>query len=167
MTPQPHSALAFGAPQFADPAVSELARQQGDLAAWQLALGTQDPAAALQRVHGDFAVGIVGAGGQVLLAVDRFAVRTMCYRLVAGELIFAERADALAHAPLGDSPLLARIPNAATERAAPCAELLLEGYLDLSERLDSQDDRDRAQAAAAQLLQCLSAIRDAEATEPR
>jgi len=71
-----------------------------------------------------------------------------------------ERADALGHAPMESSSLLARVPNAATERAAPCAELLLEGYLDLSERLDSQDDRDRAQTFAARLLQCLSAIRD-------
>lgn len=78
-----------------------------------------------------------------------------------------KRADALAASPLGDSPLLARVPEAATGRALPCAELLLECYLDLSERLDSQDDRDRAQTSAAQLLQCLSAIRDAAATEPQ
>lgn len=71
------------------------------------------------------------------------------------------RADRLAALPPEDSPLLAHIPNAATERPLPCAELLLECYLDLGEHLDSQDDRDRAQTSAAELLQCLSAIRDA------
>ena len=75
----------------------------------------------------------------------------------------SRRADKLASAPLADSPLLAHIPNVAAERALPCAELLLECYLDLSEHLDSQDDRDRAQTFAGQLLQCLSAIRDAAA----
>jgi rubrerythrin len=69
------------------------------------------------------------------------------------------RAAALVAAPLGDSPLLARVPNDAAERLLPCAELLLECYLDFAERLSSQESRDRAQTFAAQLLGCLSAAR--------
>lgn len=70
-----------------------------------------------------------------------------------------ERAAALRIAPLGDSPLLAQVPADAVERPSPCAELLLETYLDLAERVPSQEGRDRAQAFAAQLLDCLPALR--------
>ena len=97
--------------------------------------------------------------------VDAIARTASLDELTACAVEAGARADALADAPLDDSPMLRRIPEAATERALPCAELVLECYLDLSERLDSQDDRDRAQTSAAQLLQCLSAIRNA--TEPR
>ena len=69
------------------------------------------------------------------------------------------RAAALLAVPLGESPHLAHIPADATERLLPCTELLLECYLDLAERLSSQEQRDRAQAFAAQLLDCLSAAR--------
>lgn len=69
------------------------------------------------------------------------------------------RADALSLAPLGDSPLLAHVSTDAAERLLPCTELLFEYYLDMAERLSSQEERDRAQAFAAQLLDCLSAAR--------
>jgi len=41
-------------------------------------------------------VGLREASGRTLLAVDRFSIRTLCYRLDRGLLRFAERADALA-----------------------------------------------------------------------
>jgi asparagine synthase (glutamine-hydrolysing) len=50
----------------------------------------------LAGVEGDFAVGLQELTGRTLLAVDRFSIRTLCYRLVSGVLRFAERADALA-----------------------------------------------------------------------
>ena len=56
-----------------------------------------EPAAALAAVGGDFALGLHLSGGRVLLAVDRFAVHTLCWRLVGGRLHFAERADELAN----------------------------------------------------------------------
>ena len=48
------------------------------------------------RVAGDFAIGLRQPDGRVFLAVDRFAIRTLCYRLVDSQLRFAERADTLA-----------------------------------------------------------------------
>lgn len=66
------------------------------------------------------------------------------------------RADALAGEQLGDTPLLKRVPPEAAGRLRPAAELLLEAYLDLGERLHSESGRERAQAYAAQLLDCVS-----------
>src|SRR5690606_23848077 len=66
------------------------------------------------------------------------------------------RADALASEQLGDTPLLKRVPPEAAGRLRPAAELLLEAYLDLGEGLHSESGRERAQAYAAQLLDCVS-----------
>ena len=85
--------LAIGTPQFADAALAEPARTQGAAAAWQAAF-EQHGARAAAGVTGDFAVGVVDATGRSWLAVDRFAVRTLCYRLHDGRLQYAERADA-------------------------------------------------------------------------
>ncbi len=91
-------ALTLGSPRFADPRLARLAREQGDAAAWQasLALG---PARAAAGAEGDFAVGLTDAAGRTFLAVDRFAVRTLCYRVIDGRLHFAARADDLAALP--------------------------------------------------------------------
>ena len=51
---------------------------------------------ALADTRGEFAIAIGDEVGRTLLAVDRFAVRTLCYRVCDGRLLFAERADALA-----------------------------------------------------------------------
>jgi len=46
--------------------------------------------------RGDFAIAVSDpASGRAFLAIDRFAQRTLCYRVCNGELQFAERADAL------------------------------------------------------------------------
>ena len=75
---------------------------QGDPPAWQAAL-TQDQLArqaqAAAGVEGDFAVGLTDAAGRTFLAVDRFAIRTLCYRVIDGALHYAERADDLAALP--------------------------------------------------------------------
>lgn len=71
-----------------------------------------------------------------------------------------KRAEELSVSPLGDSPLLVHIPESATERPLPCAELLFECYVDFINRLSSQHNRDRALTFATQLLQCLSATRN-------
>lgn len=73
------------------------------------------------------------------------------------------RAETLLAASLDDSPLLAQVPAGAADRLLPCAELLLECYLDLAERLPSQEDRNLAQTFAAQVLGSLSAVRDGPA----
>ncbi|WP_239467089.1 asparagine synthetase B family protein [Rhodoferax koreense] len=90
--------LASGTPRFNDSKLTELARSQGALAAWQKAIDTPHPAQAIAEVDGDFATGFHTATGSVVLAVDRFAIRTLCYREVDGELRFASRADELADA---------------------------------------------------------------------
>jgi asparagine synthase (glutamine-hydrolysing) len=89
--------LATGAPAAAasaDPpsGIVEAMRQGRDAAA-----------AAVAALRGPFAFGFHdAASGCTLVAVDRFAMRTMCYRVEGAQLRFAERADALA----GDSDAL-------------------------------------------------------------
>ena len=70
--------------------------QSGDVSsAWRAALQGA-PESAAQGVTGDFAVGLREPGGRIFLAVDRFAVRSLCYRVDNGQMRFAARADELA-----------------------------------------------------------------------
>ena len=97
------SALSLGKPRFKDSSLAEIARQKGDVAAWEKLFrekGMLAPAA----VAGDFAVGLSDVGGRTFLAVDRFAVRSLCYRQVGDRLLFAERADELADSSVEIDP---------------------------------------------------------------
>jgi asparagine synthase (glutamine-hydrolysing) len=85
-----------GSPVFRDPRLAALAESQGAAAAWRTVLA-RGPAA-IGEVDGDFAVAMQESSGRTVLAVDRFAVRTLCWRLTAGGLRFASRADELADA---------------------------------------------------------------------
>lgn len=87
-------ALLLGEPRFRDAAVDALARSAGAAAAWRHVLAGDDDA--LATVDGPFAVGIAQADGDGTLAVDRYAIRSLCYRVIDGHLRFAERADDLA-----------------------------------------------------------------------
>jgi asparagine synthase (glutamine-hydrolysing) len=91
------TSFAVGAPVFRDADISQRARSDGVLAAWHAALarGASEAAALAQ---GEFAVAIREPSGRTFLAVDRFAIRTLCYRVVGNELRFAARADALVDA---------------------------------------------------------------------
>lgn len=91
------SSLALGSPQFSDSSLAELARTQGPLAAWHAAVA-RDAKKAGAGVTGNFSVGLQEANGRVFLAVDRFAIRTLCYRVDNSRIRFAERADELADA---------------------------------------------------------------------
>lgn len=93
--------LALGRPRFADGALADVARTQGDAAAWRAALAQGLPAAvaAAGAATGDFAVGLTDAHGRGFAAVDRFAIQTLCWRVVDGRIHFAERADTLAALP--------------------------------------------------------------------
>ncbi len=95
----PHNAptLTLGHPRFDDPALAELAQRDGAAAAWRQAWRA-GAAQAAAGVRGDFAVGLRDDTGRCFLAVDRFAVQTLCYRVVDGRLLFARRADELADA---------------------------------------------------------------------
>lgn len=89
--------LASGRPRFATSELFSIAGTQGDLAAWRSLIAKEGPEA-VRNVSGEFAVGFTDANGRGFLAVDRFAIRSLCYRVVGGELCFAERADELADA---------------------------------------------------------------------
>ncbi|MBE0547632.1 MAG: asparagine synthase, partial [Rubrivivax sp.] len=88
-----------GAPRFRDSRLADLARTQGNAAARQAALAQGGAAPAAAGTEGDYAVGITDAAGRTFLAVDRFAIRTLCYRVINGALHYAERADDLAALP--------------------------------------------------------------------
>ena len=90
--------LVVGKPLFKDARLAALAAEQGALAAWRQALSEHRAVGAAQAVGGDFAVGLQDPQGRVFLAVDRFAVQTLCYRVVDDHLRFAGRADELADA---------------------------------------------------------------------
>ena len=91
-----------GSPVFRDPRLAALAQAQGAAAAWR-ALLARGPAA-IAEVDGDFAVAMQEPCGRTVLAVDRFAVRTLCYRLTPSGLRFAWRADELADPSLPLAP---------------------------------------------------------------
>lgn len=93
----PREPLALGSPRFATPALATLLTQQGALLAWQQAYA-QGGVQALADVSGDFAVALPLADGGAFMAIDRFAVKTLCYRIIDGQLHYAERADALVDA---------------------------------------------------------------------
>ena len=93
--PSTASSLTLGAPRFSDTRLAGLAKDQGALAAWREAVA-KDAGKAAAGVTGDFAVGLREPGGRTFLAVDRFAIQTLCYRVTDGQIQFAARADALA-----------------------------------------------------------------------
>jgi asparagine synthase (glutamine-hydrolysing) len=89
--------LSAGEPEFAGdpPATGEAAKAKWSTLLVE-AMQDRSEAAALASVRGIFSVGITDDKGRSLLAVDRFAAKTMCYRVDAQGLRFAERADTLA-----------------------------------------------------------------------
>ena len=80
---------------FNDADLAAIAKRDGPASAWHTAF-SRHGADAPKAVHGDFAVGITAADGSVFLAVDRFAIRTMCYRIQDGVLRFSADARELA-----------------------------------------------------------------------
>lgn len=90
-----NSSLAMGSPRFADARLARLASEENILSAWSAAFSSLAEKAA-NDVSGDFSVGLVASDGRTFLAIDRFAIRSMCYRMRDGQLHFAARADELA-----------------------------------------------------------------------
>ena len=90
-----NNALVSGSPEFASREIAALAKSEGYLSAWRRLIGAGGKDA-VKEVSGDFSVGFFDSDGRGFLAVDRFAVRSLCYRVVDGELRFAARADELA-----------------------------------------------------------------------
>jgi len=88
---------ARGDYRFTDRDLARIAAERGNEAAWCEAFdrhGADAPA----HVTGDFAVAVRGNDDRTYLAVDRFAVRTLCYRIAGDDVHCHERADALAGA---------------------------------------------------------------------
>jgi asparagine synthase (glutamine-hydrolysing) len=88
--------LCLGAPRF--PAELEAGWPAGlDVAErWRRTVQALGPEQACRQVQGNFALALPLPDGQMLLAVDRFAVRSLCWRVLAGEVHAAPRADELA-----------------------------------------------------------------------
>jgi asparagine synthase (glutamine-hydrolysing) len=87
-------ALALGHPRFQDDALAALAAREGALSAWRQAFARYGLSAP-SRVSGDFAVAVTLDDGRSFLAIDRFAIQTLCYRISDGRIACAPRADAL------------------------------------------------------------------------
>ncbi|MBK8376014.1 MAG: asparagine synthase [Sphingomonadales bacterium] len=95
--PNTTPSLLFGCPGFPEGITANQPHNQSALAAWKQLLD-QGGIGALRKVTGDFAVAFQEADGRTFLAIDRFAIQTLCYRIVDGVLKFAARADELADA---------------------------------------------------------------------
>lgn len=89
------SSFSSGAFRFKHPELQQIAGDRGYLTGWSEAFSRAGIAAPLE-VSGDFAVAIPTPDGGVFLATDRFAIRSLCYRITDGQLLVAERADELA-----------------------------------------------------------------------
>lgn len=94
----PAPGLVTGTPRFAAAHLAQLAASQGAAAAWRAASREVGMARAAADVAGAFSVALTDSSGRTALAVDRFAIHTLCYRLVHGVLHVAPRADALVDA---------------------------------------------------------------------
>jgi asparagine synthase (glutamine-hydrolysing) len=89
--------LCSGKPRFDEPSLQRIAAEEGTASAWAQALSRRaSPEQAIAHADGDFAIALSVGSGRTLLAVDRFGIRSLCYRIDDGVLRFAERADALA-----------------------------------------------------------------------
>ena len=87
------SPILLGRPQFGDPKAAELHAQGDLLGAWQQVLSNGP--AGLAAMGGSFAVALTDRQGRQVLAVDRFATHSLCYRQDENGLRVAERADML------------------------------------------------------------------------
>ena len=101
--PATETFLTLGSPRFSDTRLAQVAAEQGPLSAWREAVA-KDAKGAAAGVTGDFAVALQEPSGRSFLAVDRFAIRTLCYRVTDGQLRFAGRADELADGASGVDP---------------------------------------------------------------
>lgn len=94
--------LCLGSPRFPE-SVQALPDSESR---WHALILAHGPAQAAALVEGDFAVALDLPDGSIFLAVDRFAIRTLCYRMGPAEVFISERADECAVAS-GDLDLQA------------------------------------------------------------
>jgi len=96
------SARAYGESRFVDADLASLAAR--DVSAAWIDAFERYGAAAPTKVHGDFAVAIRDRTGRTLLAVDRFAIHPLCFRVEGETLAFDPRADVVAGASKEQDP---------------------------------------------------------------
>lgn len=89
-------ALFKGSPRFPGPIPTPAAPAADVASAWHATLSQADLPQALAAVAGPFAVACTRADGSTVLAVDRFAIQSLCYRIDGDRIAVAERADELA-----------------------------------------------------------------------
>lgn len=89
------TSLCLGSPVMATATASN-GTSTWSIDAWRDLVRRDGIERAASSLTGGFAIGMREPDGSVTLAVDRFAVQTLCYRVVDGHLRFAERADELA-----------------------------------------------------------------------
>lgn len=65
---------------------------------WRQVVRRHGPERAAAMAQGDFAVAFTLDDGSIFMAVDRFAIRTLCFSVHGGALSFATRADTLGKA---------------------------------------------------------------------
>ena len=83
----------IGAPRFAESEVASAASADG-LAAGLLKAWSIHGENVTSHMHGNYALAIIDTRSQsVFLAVDRFSVQTLCYRMEGDTLSFSDRAD--------------------------------------------------------------------------
>jgi asparagine synthase (glutamine-hydrolysing) len=90
-----HDTLCLGEPRFGDAALRAEASRAGDAAVWRRAAEQGRFADVAAQASGAFAVAL-HLRDETFIAVDRFALRSMCYRVDGASTDFAERADTLA-----------------------------------------------------------------------
>lgn len=92
--------IIIGTPRF-----PETATRHGDTrATWHALLQANDTVRTFAQIGGAFAVALHHADGRVTLAVDRFAIHSLCYRVVDGQLHVASQAHELAATGAGLDP---------------------------------------------------------------
>ena len=82
----PRILIALGEPRFSDESLRHLSLRNGAAAAWQALLSRQSADSALAAVQGSFAIAWEGPGGSAQVAVDRFAIQSFCYWVIAAQL---------------------------------------------------------------------------------
>ena len=91
-------AAVWGDVTFKDARLQSLLSERG--AAEALSVGHRDQGAAILRgLEGNFALALLDADGEGLLAVDRMGVRSLCYAVVGGSLVFGSTLDAISAFP--------------------------------------------------------------------
>lgn len=98
--------LQLGNPRFRSSALARMALDDGPESAWRHALAQAPIAEVAREVDGPFAVAVREGNGTVHMAVDRFAIHTLCYRTSGGRLSFSPSADRLGSSELDEQALL-------------------------------------------------------------